>query len=83
MMSISCYENTELEECGDEKGRFINGQHFIPARFLNDEKRIEYLSWYKYLKNREKFYPNCIPIKREESLEEKLHELEKVISVNP
>ena len=78
----SCYQNTELAKCDPEKGRFINGQHFVLSNIMNDDKKIDYYKWYRQLKNRITFQPNCIPIERKKSLEEKLDDLTKVADLS-
>ncbi len=72
----SCYETTLLEKCEAEKGRFINGQHFILGSIMNNEKKINYFKWYSQFKNRVHFQSNCIPIKNLKSFEEKLDDLQ-------
>ena len=79
---FSCHENTELKECEPEAGRFIKGQHFVPGNLMNENKRMDYIKWYHQLKNRGKFYPNCIPIEREKTLEEILEELAETADLN-
>ena len=79
---FSCHETTQLEECDPEKGRFINGRHYILDEFLNEDKKLDYDEWYNKFRSRYKFIPVCIPLESQESLEEILDEEEKTADVN-
>ena len=49
---------------------------------MNENKRMDYIKWYRQLKNRGKFHPNCIPIEREKTLEEILEDLAETADLN-
>ena len=76
----SCfYENIEMDECDNTKGRFINGRHFVPGSFLNEEKKWSYTSWHKEIKFKKK--NNCIPIPSKMTLEEIIDEEDGIVDL--
>ena len=80
---VSCHETTSLDKCNPSMGRFINGQHFVPDEFLNEEKKWDYKSWYRYFREHPSGYSEsgCIPLKTNKTLEQIIEEEEETIDL--
>ena len=77
---VMCKKNTEMDICNQNSGKFINGKHYIPSNFLNEDQKLNYVSWFKSIIYKEN--ENCHVNPPKKKLGEYIEEQEAVIDIN-